>query len=103
TVLSNVRISNFLNGIICSGVATETYGFIACFFVDNGTALTVSNTRVECNNCSVFGTSTLAGPAANTGLSITGSDSSVVFGGGVIGLCSTGIDATTNSFTTASS
>jgi trimeric autotransporter adhesin len=103
TVLNNVRVFNFLIGVDCSGGATQTYGFTTCFFVNNSTALNVSSTRVECNNCTIFGTSVITGPAANTGMNITGAASSVVFTGGVIGLCITGANITSNSTVTLSS
>ncbi len=103
SVLSNVRIINFLIGVSCSGGASQTYGFNTCLFVNNGTAMSVNNTRIECNSCTIFGTSSMAGPAANTGISITGSGTSFVSNGGVFGLCTTGFNITGNALVTISS
>src|SRR5579871_2350093 len=67
SVLSNVRIVNFLVGINCAGGPPNSYGLNECLFVNNGTALINNNSFVECNNCSFFGVPSLSGPAAHTG------------------------------------
>ncbi len=103
TVLNDVRVFNFLVGVSCAGGATQSYGFATCFFVNNGTALDINNTRVECNSSTIFGTSVITGPPANTGMSVTGAASSVVFTGGVIGLCTTGATITSNANVTINS
>ena len=102
SVFVNMHVKNFLVGMNFAGGASESYGLNACFFVNNGTALTINNTRVECDNCTIFGTSVLAGPAINTGVIITGSAANLVYSGGVIGLCSTGMNVTSDAITTAS-
>ena len=38
----------------------------------------------------------LVGPAANTGITITGSGANVIVSGGVIGVCTTGVHVTNN-------
>ena len=101
SVLSNVRISGFLIGVNCSGGATETYGFNNCLFVENGTAIYVNDTKIECNSCSIFGVPTIIA-AANTGLSVTGANSSVAFGGGVCALCETAATVTNDALVTLS-
>jgi hypothetical protein len=100
SIFTNVHIENFLTGINCAGGASESYGFDLCFFVDNGTALNVNDTRVECNSCTFFGTSVLAGPPANTGVNVTGAAANVVMNGGVVGLCATGMSFVNNSVNT---
>ena len=92
SVFNNVRVFNFLIGVNCSGGTSQSYGFDTCLFVGNGTALNVDNTRVELNTCSMFGTSSPTGPAANTAFSVTGSGATCVYTGGVISLCTTGAD-----------
>ena len=101
SIFSNVHINNFLIGVSCAGTAADSYGFNNCFFVNNGTALNVNDTRVEWNSCTIFGSSSLSGPAANIGINITGASANFVATGGVIGVCSTGMNITNNSTATA--
>lgn len=96
SVFTNVRFIGFLTGVNCSGGAAETYGFNQCLFVANGTGISVDDTRVECNSCSFFGSASTSGPAANTGISVTGANSSIVVDGGVCALCETGGAITNN-------
>jgi hypothetical protein len=103
TVLDSVRIINFLVGINCSGTPVDAYGFISCFFVNNGTALVNNNAAIELNACTVLGVGSLAIPAANSGITTTGSNARVIFDGGVCGLCSTGFNINDNSFCTINS
>lgn len=103
TVFDSVRIINFLVGINCSGTPVDAYGFVSCFFVNNGTALVNNNAAVELNSCTIFGVGSLAIPAANTGVTMTGSNARVVFDGGVCGLCGTGFNINDNSSCTINS
>jgi hypothetical protein len=103
TVFDSVRIINFLVGINCSGTPVDAYGFNSCFFINNGTALINNNVAIEFNACTVFGVESLAIPATNTGITITGSNARVVFDGGVCGLCATGFNINDNSFCTINS
>ncbi len=103
SVISNVRIVNFLTGISCEGGASTSYGFNDCLFVDNGTALLINDAFVECNNCTLFGVPSLSGPAANTGINVTGSSARLVIGGGVCGVCNTGISISDNATVTINS
>ena len=96
SVFTNVYIYNFLVGIECGGDQTSSYGFNNCLFVSNVTGLNISNVHSECNNCTVFGTQSLIGPASNTGIVATGSGSNVVITGGVCGVCTNGIHITNN-------
>ena len=100
SAFSNVRIFNFLVGVNCIGVSVNTYGFNDCTFVANGTAMTVNNAYVNCSNCIFFGSSSLTGPAANTGVTITGSGANVIFSGGIFGVCINGLSITNNALVT---
>src|SRR5204863_6512972 len=91
-----------LIGISCSGGASNSYGFNDCLFVNNGTALFDNNSFVECNDCTVFGVSSLSGPAANTGLDVTGSSARLVFSGGVCGVCDTALTISNSATATIS-
>ncbi len=102
SIFTNVHIENFLIGVNCAGGASQSYGFDLCFFVDNGTALNVNDTRVECNSCTFFGTSSLS-TSANTGVNVTGAAANVVIDGGVVGVCSTGMSFVNNAVSTVSS
>src|SRR5579863_7833495 len=102
TILNDVRIFNFLVGADCIGGIATSYGFTNCFFVSNSTALNVDNAYVECNNVTIFGTSSLSGPSANQAISATGSATNVALNGGVLGACVTGIDITNNAFMSVS-
>jgi hypothetical protein len=100
SIFTNVHVENFLIGVNCAGGASQSYGFDLCFFVNNGTALNVNDTRVECNSCTFFGTSSLVGPTANTGINVTGAAANVVIDGGVVGLCVTGMSFVDNAVAT---
>jgi trimeric autotransporter adhesin len=95
-----VRITNFLTGISCAG-STSSYSFISSLFIANGTGLSLSSTSAECDDCTFTGAASLAGPAANTGISITGSSTNLVVNGGAVGLCNTGINVTGSASLTA--
>lgn len=103
TVFDSVRIINFLVGINCSGTPADAYGFNSCFFVNNGAALINNNAAIEFNACTIFGVGSLAIPAANTGITMTGSNARVIFDGGVCGLCTTAFNINDNSFCTINS
>jgi len=100
STFNNMRFLNFQTGVACSGGAANSYGFSSCLFSDNGTAITVSDARVELNVCSIFGVGSLAGPAANTGISITGAGAGVLVSSGVIGVCANGLVLLDDSLTT---
>jgi hypothetical protein len=103
SILTNIRVVNFLVGVSCGGGAPNSYGFNDCLFVNNGIALLDNNSFVECNNCTVFGVPSLVGPAANTGISVTGSSARLVFSGGICGVCDTAVTISNNATTTISS
>jgi len=103
SVFDSVRVVNFLVGINCSGTPADTYGFLSCFFLSNGTAIVNNNASLEFNSCTIFGVNSVAIPAANTGITMTGSNARVVFDGGVCGLCATGFNINDNSFCTINS
>lgn len=103
TVFDNVRIINFLVGVNCSGIPIDAYGFISCFFANNGTALVNNNAGIEFNGCTIFGAGSLAAVGENIGITMTGSNARVLFDGGVCGLCSTGFKINDNSFCTINS
>ena len=98
----NVRVINFLVSVSCSGGASASYGFNNCLFINNGTALLNNNSFVECNNCTIFGTSSLVGPAVNTGVNTSGSSARLVLNGGLFGVCDTAINTSNNATTTIS-
>jgi hypothetical protein len=101
SVLENIYVYNFLIGIDgIGGLSNSSYGFNNCLFVGNGTALLISDANAECNDCTFFGTPSLTGPAANTGVVVTGSLSNAIISGGVIGVCTTGIHITNNAICT---
>jgi hypothetical protein len=97
TVFENVYVYNFLVGILCSGNATSSYGFNNCLFIGNIAATNINDVHTEFNSCTFFGTSSLVGPASNTGIVATGSGALVIISGGVVGVCTTGIHITNNS------
>ncbi len=96
SVFENVYVYNFLVGVDCTGGVTSSYGFNNCLFIGNTTALIINNVHVECNSSTFFGTPSLVGPAANTGIVVTGSGANVIVSGGVIGVCTTGVHVTNN-------
>ena len=102
SIFNTVHFKKFLVGVNCAGGALQSYGFNNCYFVDNGTALNINDTRVSCSECTVFGSSVAAGPAANKGISVTGMAANLVISGGVIGLCVTGLEVIGNAVATAS-
>ena len=102
SILSNVRVINFLVGVDCAGGSPNSYGLNDCLFISNGTALLNNNSFVECNNCTIFGAFSLSGPAANTGIVITGSTARLVMSGGVCGICNTAFTISNNATTTIS-
>ena len=73
-----------------------------CLFIANTTNLSINNSRVEAIGCSFFGASSILSPAANTGISITGSGAGLVVDGGVCGKCNTGFSITNNATVTIS-
>jgi hypothetical protein len=88
---NSVRFINFQTGVACSG-STSSYSFISCLFLANGTGLSLNNTSAECDECTITGALSLAGPPANTGISITGLSTNLVVNGGACGLCTTGLN-----------
>jgi hypothetical protein len=100
SAIINVDFVNFLIGAQCEGSPSNSYGFINCFFVDNGTALQVSNAYVAVDNITLFGTSSPSGPSANNGIIVTGSGANLVMNGGVVVLCETGITLLNNATAT---
>ncbi len=103
SIFTSVHFRNFLTGVSCAGGASESYGFNNCYFADNGTALDIDDTRVQCSGCTFFGTSVAAGPATNAGIVVTGMAANLVLSGGVLGLCATAMEVTNNAIVTASS
>ncbi len=103
SVLSNVRIVNFLIGISCAGGSSTSYGFNDCLFVGNGTALSVDDAFAECNNCTFFGALSISGSPANTGINVTGSAARLVVSGGTCGVCETGVNISSNATVTINS
>ncbi len=97
--LTNVRLFNFQTGVICAG-STSTYLLDNCLFIINGTALSVNDTTLQCNNCTISGAASIAAPAANTGVSVTGSNTTFVLSGGTCIFCTTGININGNARTT---
>ena len=103
TVFENVYVYNFLIGVNgIGGLSNSAYGFNNCLFIGNGTALLINDAYAECNSSTFFGTSSLSGPPANTGVVVTGSLANVVIDGGVFGVCTTGLNITNNAICTAS-
>src|SRR5579872_1296626 len=100
STFDNVRFANFQTGVFCSGGPAQLYGFNSCIFVANTTGLSVNNSRAETVGCDFFGSFSITGPAANTGISITGSGANLVVDGGAVGKCATGFDITGNSVIT---
>jgi trimeric autotransporter adhesin len=96
----NVDFVNFLVGVECVGSPSNSYGFINCFFTDNGTGLMVSNAYVAVDNITLFGTSSPSGPSANNGITATGSGANLIISGGVMALCETGITLLSNATST---
>ncbi len=103
TAVINVDFVNFLVGAECVGSPSNSYGFINCFFADNGTGLMVSNAYVSVQDITLFGTSSPSGPSANNAITVTGSGANLVINGGVIALCNTGITLVSNATSTISS
>jgi hypothetical protein len=97
-----VRIINFQTGVLCAG-ATSSYSFVSTLFMANGTGLSLNNTSAECDDCTISGAASLAGPPANTGINLTGSGTNLVINGGACGLCSTGINVNGSAALTANS
>ncbi|HLX52293.1 MAG TPA: hypothetical protein VKR58_00030, partial [Aquella sp.] len=91
SAIINVDFINFLIGADCLGGATNSYGFINCFFADNGTAVNVNNAYVEMVDNHIFGTTTLLGSNVNNAITVTGSGANLVMSSGVIEGCLTGI------------
>src|SRR5579863_4149019 len=100
TAVINVDVVNFLVGVECVGSPSNSYGFINCFFADNGTGLMVSNAYVAVDNVTLFGTSSPSGPSANNGITATGSGANLIISGGVMALCETGITLLSNATST---
>ena len=98
TTITNVDFVNFLVGVNCVGGPDNSYGFMNCFFANNGTALLVDNAYVSLNSNTIFGATVIAGPSLNNAITVTGSGANLVINGGLIGLCETGITITNNAF-----
>ena len=81
STLTNINVFNFLNGITCAG-STSTYILNTCIFAINTINIVINDTTVQCNNCTISGATSLMGPAANTGISVTGSNTTFVMSGG---------------------
>lgn len=96
SAVEDVRIFGFLIGVNCIGVATNSYGFNLCTLISNATAIAVNNAYINCNGCVIFGSESLTGPPANSGISISGSSSNVIISGGIIGVCVTGMQISNN-------
>jgi hypothetical protein len=97
---NNIRTFYFNIGVLCSGGSSSTYVFNNSLFVGNTTALNISDSAVQCNNCSIIGSTLLVTPA-NTGVYVTGANGTCIISGGTVALCTTGFSLQTNSKTTA--
>ena len=92
----NLRFIGFMIGLSCLGTINSSYVFSKCGFVANLTAVTVNNIIVEFNSCDIFGQGNITLPPANVGILAVGSNASVIFNSGVIGLCATGLSISNN-------
>ncbi len=99
--MNTIRIINFQTGLICSG-SSKSYGLNNCVFIANGTGLVINDTSVTCNNCTVFGSTSLTGPPANQGVTVTGANTNAIFSGGTYALCTTCMNITGNAPVTIS-
>jgi hypothetical protein len=102
STFTNLRLINFLNGVLCAGGTAQLYGFNACLFIANTTGLNINDSRAEIIGCSFFGAPTIAAPAANTGISMTGAGANVIVDGGACGKCNIGFNITGNATVTIS-
>ena len=102
SVFNNVRIFNFLVGLNYTGTTSDSYGLNSCLLVNNGTAININNAFVQANTVTIFGVSSITGPAANNGVNITGADARLLINGGVCGLCTTAFTIDGNSTVTIS-
>ena len=101
SVLNNIKVVNFLTGVICGGGAQGSYLCQSCLFINNGTGLINNDTVVGCISCTWIGSAVLTGPPANTGLSIIGLNAVCAITGGSTVLCDTGYNIGNNSLLTA--
>ena len=89
---SNVRVINFQTGISCAGT-NSTYLLNYCVLTGNGTALNINDNSLFCNSCSITGD--IATPA-NTGISAIGALADILYSGGIIENCETGVTLSSN-------
>lgn len=88
--LNSVRILNFNTGIACQASGGAIYLLNYCLLTGNGTGIDItSGSTAFCSECPISGT--LSSTPANTGLSATGSSIIVLFSGGAIQNCFTGV------------
>jgi gas vesicle protein len=101
SAINNVQIFNFLTGVNCTG-ASSSYGINTCVFVSNGTAVNINDVSIGLTNSTIIGASSISGPAANTGVSVTGASAQLATDTGVMLLCDTGFNITGNAAVTLS-
>ena len=101
STLTNVRITRFGTGLLCSGTGSN-YLVNSCVFTGNGTGLSVNSTLLECDNTTIQGPATLTSAPVNTGFAVTGSSGTVAVTGGACVLCLNGFALTGGSNTTIS-
>jgi hypothetical protein len=100
STFNNIQAFNFNIGVLCAGGSSSTYVFSNGLFVGNATGISINDTAVELNNCSIVGSASLVTPA-NTGISTTGANATCIINGGTLALCTTGLLLQNNSNTTA--
>ncbi len=101
SILTNLKVVNFLIGVECSG-PSSSYLCELCTFINNTTGLYINDTAVECTGSTFIGASNIYSAAANTGLIINGSVAVCTMTSTSCLACTTGLNISNNALFTAS-
>ena len=95
TILTNISIFNFSTGLNCANT-TSTYILNNCILAVNTVNINIDDTTVQCNNCIFAGSPSFVDIPTNTGINISGSNTTFVMSGGSCVLFVTGLNITDN-------